>query len=593
MVCVMLLCCVGLVPGLGAQEEQRFFPETKQTVRGGFWRYWQANGGLPQQGFPISAEMQERSDLDGKTYTVQYFERAIFEWHPENKPPYDVLLSQLGTFRYKQKYPNGAPGQKPNGDPGTWRFPETGKSLGGSFLAHWKASGGLAQNGFPISEEFEERSDLDGKLYVVQYFERAVFEWHPDNKPPYNVLLSQLGTFRHRQRYPQAQPTPGPAPVRDWIAPVDLSNNGLYNNLPAVSVAPGSGEVAVGWELRDEGRGQNHTTFAQFTDPLAAIRMQNIHTTGFKQTGAVKAQHDKAGRRHYVWYAQTGATVCNYYARLESDGRKSAQEEIPGTCGKQMKLSALAVGPDNTAHAIFGRDGGQMHYYHRLDSGAWDVQGESVPAPGASGMVAIAVSNNGTVMAAHRGLMSESGTDMFAGVRTGANAWAMENISGSCCTGCPGRSNSYMPSLAADPSGGIRMVWADEQCEPRTEPRQNDLYYREWQPGRGWLAELVRIVRDPGDAFENAFVVDRGGVGHIVFGSDPGTRQHGNYRLFYVTGQGDKWSEPQALFPGFGRQATFHKSPSLDYWGGWLHLAWNADHEGVKEVYYSNKGVGR
>jgi hypothetical protein len=62
------------------------------------------NGGLPQQGLPISDEFQETSDLDGKTYKVQYFERAVFEYHPENQAPYDVLLSQLGTFRYKQKY---------------------------------------------------------------------------------------------------------------------------------------------------------------------------------------------------------------------------------------------------------------------------------------------------------------------------------------------------------------------------------------------------------------------------------------------------------------------------------------------------------
>jgi hypothetical protein len=48
--------------------------------------------------------MTEKSPLDGKTYTVQYFERSVFEYHPENQPPYNVLLSQLGTFRYKQMY---------------------------------------------------------------------------------------------------------------------------------------------------------------------------------------------------------------------------------------------------------------------------------------------------------------------------------------------------------------------------------------------------------------------------------------------------------------------------------------------------------
>ncbi len=89
------------------------FPQTGKTVCGKFLTYWQAHGGLAQQGYPISTEFQEVSNLDNKLYTVQYFERAVFEAHPENAPPYDVLLAQLGTYRYKQKYPNGAPGNPP------------------------------------------------------------------------------------------------------------------------------------------------------------------------------------------------------------------------------------------------------------------------------------------------------------------------------------------------------------------------------------------------------------------------------------------------------------------------------------------------
>src|SRR6266566_1672325 len=97
-----------------AQATGRTFPETGKTVMGKFLAYWNTHGGLAQQGYPISEQMQERSDTDGKTYAVQYFERAVFEAHPENKAPYDVLLSQLGTFQYRQKYPHGAPGQTPD-----------------------------------------------------------------------------------------------------------------------------------------------------------------------------------------------------------------------------------------------------------------------------------------------------------------------------------------------------------------------------------------------------------------------------------------------------------------------------------------------
>ena|GEM_PF-4859745 len=102
-----------VLPASGAQTEEpptatsRTFPETGKTVSGRFLEYWNANGGVAQQGFPISEPFMEKSETDGKTYQVQYFERAVFEMHPENQPPYDVLLSQLGTFRYKQKYPNG------------------------------------------------------------------------------------------------------------------------------------------------------------------------------------------------------------------------------------------------------------------------------------------------------------------------------------------------------------------------------------------------------------------------------------------------------------------------------------------------------
>ena len=73
---------------------------------GKFRAYWESHGGLAQQGLPISNEFTEASDLDpGKSYTVQYFERAVFEYHPENAgTPFEVLLAQLGTYRYTAKY---------------------------------------------------------------------------------------------------------------------------------------------------------------------------------------------------------------------------------------------------------------------------------------------------------------------------------------------------------------------------------------------------------------------------------------------------------------------------------------------------------
>ncbi len=94
-----------------AQPGCQTFKETGKTVCGRFLDYWQKNGGLAQQGFPLSNEFMEKNDLDGKTYTVQYFERAVFEYHPEQRnPKFQVLLSRLGAFQFQRKYPNGEPG---------------------------------------------------------------------------------------------------------------------------------------------------------------------------------------------------------------------------------------------------------------------------------------------------------------------------------------------------------------------------------------------------------------------------------------------------------------------------------------------------
>ena len=86
-------------------------------------------------------------------------------------------------------------------------FAETGKCLRGPFLAHWQAHGGLAVNGFPLTAERVERLE-DGKLYRVQWFERARFELHPENAPPNDLLLGQFGR-RVRRADPPAPPQAG------------------------------------------------------------------------------------------------------------------------------------------------------------------------------------------------------------------------------------------------------------------------------------------------------------------------------------------------------------------------------------------------
>jgi len=89
---------------IGAQSispTSLYFPETSHSLDGPFRTYWEQTGGLAVYGYPISEPMTETSG-DGQSYTVQYFQRNRFEYHPEAAgTPYEVQLGLLGATLLK------------------------------------------------------------------------------------------------------------------------------------------------------------------------------------------------------------------------------------------------------------------------------------------------------------------------------------------------------------------------------------------------------------------------------------------------------------------------------------------------------------
>lgn len=184
------------VPG----EGRFYFQESGKWLTGIFLDYWNNHGGLAQNGFPISNVLWEESEMDGKVYAMQYFERTVFEYHPENSAPNNVQLSQLGTFRFHEKYPHGLNNQTLD-FPTTKVFQNTRHYLGGEFLVYFASHGGVESIGYPISEPIVERSEEDDRGYIMQYCERAILELHLENAPPFRVMPSRLGALRYQQRY--------------------------------------------------------------------------------------------------------------------------------------------------------------------------------------------------------------------------------------------------------------------------------------------------------------------------------------------------------------------------------------------------------
>ena len=86
-------------------------------------------------------------------------------------------------------------------------FAETGHSLNGPFRERWARTGGVAVYGLPISEPFQEGSQTDGEFYLVQYFERARMEHHPEAAGTIDeIRLARLGTTLFVRRPPPRLP---------------------------------------------------------------------------------------------------------------------------------------------------------------------------------------------------------------------------------------------------------------------------------------------------------------------------------------------------------------------------------------------------
>ncbi len=71
------------------------FWETGHTVCMGFRQFWLDNGGLDRFGYPITDWTSENG------FTVQYFQRARLEYHPERPAGQRVVVAPLGKIFYQ------------------------------------------------------------------------------------------------------------------------------------------------------------------------------------------------------------------------------------------------------------------------------------------------------------------------------------------------------------------------------------------------------------------------------------------------------------------------------------------------------------
>jgi hypothetical protein len=176
-----LIIVLAAVPGAAGQSPsggERIFP-TEFVVRGEFLHFFDRNGGIEVFGYPLTIQFEEDGHL------VQYFHRGRMEQLLEGPSGQRVVLGRLGEALMTPEAPVKDPGERPD----RRFFPETGHIVASAFLRYFEARGGVDLFGYPITEMMVE----NGR--IVQYFQRARLDWHPENPPPLRIQPGNLGEF--------------------------------------------------------------------------------------------------------------------------------------------------------------------------------------------------------------------------------------------------------------------------------------------------------------------------------------------------------------------------------------------------------------
>jgi hypothetical protein len=288
-------------------------------VSGRFLQFWEAHGGLPVFGEPVTEPAIETTP-DGN-FTVQYFDNARLELHPEHPGPYDVLIGRLGAERFRAMDRTDVRGKAQPAELGCRYFEETGKAVCGPFLHFWRTHGlrfdddpgtsdveSLALLGLPLSTAVV-RVNEGGGVEEIQWFERAGLLEHDGV-----VITLPLGRERARGS------TPAPPSEVEQAPPAATSSPPAGAERPVAGIgapaAPCDQQVPVPadglqlWVVRPAGDDDQAVVCVRLIleqAPVAGANVLVYRRSGDETRPSHPQTTGKDGSASFVFYAGAGS----------------------------------------------------------------------------------------------------------------------------------------------------------------------------------------------------------------------------------------------------------------------------------------------
>jgi len=187
-VALVFVFLFGGVSRAGAQDGERYFPETGHALDPRFAEYFDSHGGLGLLGYPITDAFTDPNGI-----LVQYLQNARIEYvfdlaAGRMTPALAPLGERMGGGELKLRPPTFPM----NIRPGCRFFESSGHWVCYQFLEFYESHGGPALFGYPISEEKVENRRR------VQYFQGFRLDWYPEAPLGRQIKVAPLGYLHFR-----------------------------------------------------------------------------------------------------------------------------------------------------------------------------------------------------------------------------------------------------------------------------------------------------------------------------------------------------------------------------------------------------------
>ncbi|MBI4789554.1 MAG: hypothetical protein HY782_21195 [Chloroflexi bacterium] len=237
--------------------------------------------------------------------------------------------------------------------------PEAGHNIQGPFWTFYNAHNGAENFGPPLTEAFLEKG------LVVQYFQRARFEFHPEYPEPYRVQLALLG-----MQYGITDP-----PIRSSVIPRPDDQNYAYfpaTGLLVPTVLKKYFDAHGGWEL--------------FGYPVSNIRYEGKYFTQYFQRARLEwyvlESRVVASPVGQITLEKTYPSNFRWLARAVNDwcSDPGSAPPVPTTPGPSIAQGPVNVPITVQVRVRFRQTGASGPQY--VDVTAFDQNSKPVPGVG-------------------------------------------------------------------------------------------------------------------------------------------------------------------------------------------------------------------